>query len=868
MTGLNIHLIMKAILRSLCLAALVAAPALRAPNTPVAGEFAGSPPLQWAVRLADSEMARRGDKLAWKQGGSAKWDYAAGLFTLSLLKLNEVVKDPRYVRFAETAVGSFIAPDGQIQGYQAGDNNLDNINPGKTVLALYQITKEERYQRADGLLRKQFIAQPRTGEGGFWHKQRYPHQMWLDGLYMGAPFYAQYAGLVNEPAASFDDIAKQIRIVSAHTYDPASGLFYHGWDESKEQSWANKTTGTSSNFWGRAIGWYGMAMVDVLDFFPTNHPARPEIVATLQKLWAGVIRHQDPASGLWYQIVDQRGRQGNYLEATASSMFVYTLAKGINHGYLTRDYLPALVRGYSGIVERLIKADGKGQVSLAQCCSVAGLGYGRDGSYEYYVKEPVVDNDLKGVGPFILSGIELQRLLGLSMSVPASAAKQTVALPSAARSSVAREWAIVPEILARIQAPVLPAREFPITDFGAAADGKADCTEAIGKAIRACVQAGGGRVVVPAGEFLTGSIHLKSNVELHLDGGATLRFKTDPKAYLPAVFTRFEGMECYNYSPLIYAYEQENVALTGEGLLDGQADDQNWWAWKGKKQAQEGAPNQTAARQRLAKMVDQNVPVTERHFGEGSCLRPSFVEFYRCRNVLIEGVRIRRSPMWELHPTLCTNVTVRGVNILSHGPNNDGCDPESCRDVLIEDCLFDTGDDCIAIKSGRNNDGRRVGTPSENPIIRRCTMKDGHGGVTIGSEISGGCRNVFAEDCQMDSPNLERVLRLKSNAVRGGVIEHIFMRNTSVGRVTDAVLQIDFVYEEGANGPHPPAARTIVMENITVRETPRVLNVVGFPAAEISGVRIYNSTFMRVKRPDLIKEADVKLVGCTVKSQD
>ncbi len=859
---------MKTLLRFFCLTALIAVPALCSADTPERGEFAGSTPLQWAVRLADSEMARRGDRLAWKQGGSAKWDYTTGLFTLSLLKLNDVVRDPRYARFAETAIGSFITPDGKIQGYTAADYNMDNINPGKTVLALYQITKEARYQKAAGLLRSQLAAQPRTGEGGFWHKQRYPHQMWLDGLYMGAPFYAQYASLLNEPAASFDDVAKQIRIVGTHTYDPASGLFYHGWDESKQQGWANQTTGTSSNFWGRAIGWYGMAMVDVLDFFPTNHPARPEIVARLQKLCAGVVRHQDPASGLWYQIVDQGGRPGNYLEATASSMFVYTLAKGINHGYLTRDSLPAVLRGYRGIVERLIKADSRGQISLAQCCSVAGLGYGRDGSYEYYLKEPVVDNDLKGVGPFILSGIELQRLLGLPMSVPASASKQAAVLPLAATNSMAPEWALVPEILARIQAPVWPAREFPITDFGAETDGKADCTEAIRQAIEACVKAGGGRVVVPVGEFLTGPIHLKSNIELHLDSGATLKFKTDPGAYLPTVLTRFEGMECYNYSPLIYAFGQENVALTGDGLLDGQADDNNWWAWKGKKPVREGAPTQAAARERLAKMVNENVAVEARRFGAGSCLRPSFVEFYRCRNVLIQGVRLRRSPMWELHPTLCTNVIVRGVNILSHGPNNDGCNPECCRDVLIEDCLFDTGDDCIAIKSGRNNDGRRVGTPSENIIIRRCTMKDGHGGVTIGSEVSGGCRHVFAEDCQMDSPNLERVLRLKSNAVRGGVIENIFMCNITVGRVTDAVLQIDFVYEEGARGPYPPVARNIIMENVTVRETPRVLNVVGFPAAEITAVRVYNSTFKKVRSGDVIKDAgDVKLVDCVVEPE-
>jgi unsaturated rhamnogalacturonyl hydrolase len=263
-------------------------------------------------------------------------------------------------------------------------------------------------------------------------------------------------------------------------------------------------------------------------------------------------------------------------------------------------------------------------------------------------------------------------------------------------------------------------------------------------------------------------------------------------------------------------------------------------------------------------MNNDGVPVSQRVFGEGDFLRPPFVEFNMCRNVLIEGVHIRRSPMWELHPLLCTNVIVRGVDIFSHGANNDGCDPESCRDVLIEKCLFDTGDDCIAIKSGRNNDGRRVGVPSVNLIVRDCTMRDGHGGTTIGSEISGSCSNVFVENCEMSSTNLTCALRLKSNAVRGGVLQNIFMRNINVGVVKDSVLQIDFLYEEGTNGIYKPAARNVVMENISVAHTPRVLNVRGFTGADISGVRIYGSTFKEIKKPDQVIDADVKLVDCSL----
>lgn len=416
------------------------------------------------------------------------------------------------------------------------------------------------------------------------------------------------------------------------------------------------------------------------------------------------------------------------------------------------------------------------------------------------------------------------------------------------------EWRQVPIILQQIVEPRFPNRNFIITDYGAEAGGTADCTKAIATAIDACAEAGGGCVVVPAGVFLTGPIHLKSNVNLHLAATNTvLKFVTDPTAYLPAVFTRFEGTECYNLSPLIYALGQINVAITGPGTLDGQADASNWFAWKN-----------TSARKTLVKMADANVPVEQRKFGVEDHLRPDFIEFNRCRNVMVQGVHIRRSPMWEIHPLLCTNVIVRGVDIFSHGPNNDGCDPESSRDVLIEHCLFDTGDDCIAIKSGRNNDGRRVGVPAVNLIIRDCTMRDGHAGTAIGSEISGGCSNVFVENCEMSSPNLVCVLRLKSNAVRGGVLQNIFMRNVSVGVVKDSVLQIDFLYEEGGRGPFHPVAKNVVMENIKVARTPRVLNVRGFLGAEISGIRIYHSTFNKVAKPDIIQDADVKLVDCSL----
>ena len=380
-------------------------------------QIAGAAPLEWSVRLADSETARRKSSGQDKTGVEVKWDYSMGLLTLSLLKLDEQTHHSDYLTFTKSTIGACIAPDGSIKGYKMTEYQLDAINPGKTVLALWQLTHEERYQNAARLLRGQLEVQPRTTEGGFWHKQRYAKQMWLDGLYMAEPFYAEYVQIFHGPVSDYDDIAKQIRLAAAHTFDPATGLFYHAWDESKTQPWANKETGVSSNFWGRAIGWYAMALVDVLDYFPTNHPARLEIIAIFQKLCSGVVKYQDRKTGLWYQVLDEGNRLGNYREATASSMFVYAMAKGVNRGYLSREYVPLIQKGYRGIIENLVKADADHRWSLTQCCQVAGLGgtasngRERDGSFDYYIHEPVVNNDLKGVGPFILAGIEMQQLL-------------------------------------------------------------------------------------------------------------------------------------------------------------------------------------------------------------------------------------------------------------------------------------------------------------------------------------------------------------------------------------------------------------------------------------------------------------------------
>jgi len=421
-------------------------------------------------------------------------------------------------------------------------------------------------------------------------------------------------------------------------------------------------------------------------------------------------------------------------------------------------------------------------------------------------------------------------------------------------------WNRLPQVLQRITSPEFPHHDFDITRYGAIGDGQTDCSFAFRKAIETCNAQGGGRVVVPKGTFITGALHLRSNVNLYVSKDAVIQFIVDPKKYLPVVFCRWEGVECMNYSPLIYAFEQENIAITGEGILDGQADDEHWWKWRGRKDG--GKDCQNEARNKLFEMGENNVPVTDRIFGEGSYLRPNFFEPYRCKNVLVRGVTFVNSPMWFLHPVLCKNVSFLNVTIDGLGPNNDGIDPESCTDVLVKNCFLNNGDDCLAIKSGRNNDGRRVNIPCENIVIQGCTMKNGHGGVSIGSEISGSVRNVYIEDCTMDSPNLDRALRIKTNAKRGGVVEKVYLRNSKVGQVAEAVIKVDFYYEEGETGHFNPVVRDIEVKNLECDKSRFAVWIRAFEKSPATNITIENCSFQHVEEKNVLDNVrNLSMVG-------
>jgi rhamnogalacturonyl hydrolase YesR len=364
----------------------------------------------YSVKTADSEISRNPESWMLDSSKEPKWNYTQGLVLQSIYQVWETTNDRKYFDYVKSYVDTMIYPDGRIRSYKQSEYNIDRINSGKILFPLYALTKNSAYKAAIDSLRSQMLTHPRTLEGGFWHKKIYEHQMWLDGIYMASPFLAQYAAVFDEPAL-FDDVARQILLIAKHTYSPATGLYYHGWDESKTQRWANPETGQSPEFWSRSIGWYMMALVDVLDFLPENHPQRGAIIDILKGLSASLVKYQDKKTGLWYQVTDKGGAPGNYLESSASAMFIYTWAKGARKGYLDQSYLDKANAAYDSYIKQFIKTNGDGTISVTSGCAVAGLGGNpyRDGSYKYYVSEPVRDNDPKATGPFIMASLLLDK---------------------------------------------------------------------------------------------------------------------------------------------------------------------------------------------------------------------------------------------------------------------------------------------------------------------------------------------------------------------------------------------------------------------------------------------------------------------------
>ena len=362
-------------------------------------------------KLFQNFMALHPDSVAYKTEAKChNWNYEQGLVLEAFYRMWKLSGDEKYYSYLKKNIDYYVEPDGNIKTYKLEDYNLDNIAPGKVLLHLYSITEEEKYKKAADHLIQQLQNQPRTSEGGFWHKQRYPYQMWLDGLYMAEPFYTEYAVMFDKPEY-FEDIANQFLLIKKHSKDEETGLYYHGWDESRQQKWADPETGLSQNFWGRSIGWFMMGLVDVLDNFPHDHPDRKTLEGMFVDLSKSLMNFRDADKKLWYQIVDQGDREGNYIETSSSLMIIYSLAKGANKNYLPQLYFDAAKESFDSLKVNYIIADEKGFLSLQNTVSVGGLGGDpyRDGSFEYYLSEPIRVNDFKGYGPLLLASTELKK---------------------------------------------------------------------------------------------------------------------------------------------------------------------------------------------------------------------------------------------------------------------------------------------------------------------------------------------------------------------------------------------------------------------------------------------------------------------------
>jgi len=374
----------------------------------------------WSLRIAQSFLVMNPDTIMYRDDPrTVKWEYEMGLVLEAFFRMWEHTRDSQYVYYIRKNLEQYIQPDGSIRTYELREFNIDKVAPGKVTLRMYQMFGDEKFKRASDTLRHQLSLHPRTSEGGFWHKKIYPYQMWLDGLYMGEPFYTLYANQFGEPTA-YDDIAKQFLLIEKNNLDPTTGLYYHGWDESRQQRWANPKTGTSPNFWGRAMGWFAMALVDVLEIFPEDHPNRKDLLRIVSNLAKNVLKQRDEKTRLWYQVVDKKAAEGNYTEASASAMFTYAFAKGARLGYLPATFADRAAESFRGIIENLTSVDDTGVVHLHRVCRVSGLGGNpyRDGSYAYYIGEPQRTDDFKGYGPFLLSAIELERLGKITVGSP------------------------------------------------------------------------------------------------------------------------------------------------------------------------------------------------------------------------------------------------------------------------------------------------------------------------------------------------------------------------------------------------------------------------------------------------------------------
>lgn len=760
---------------------------------------------------------------------NTKYSYKSAILLEAIYKASKALNNKAMHDYVENMLHHYVHEDGTVEVFKMEDYSMDNIRMGYIMLKFYAETGDERYKPGLDQFIEMLKHQPRTPEGGFWHKKRYSNQMWLDGLFMQGPVYALYCKTFGGLKECLDDITMQFELIYDKTYDPKTGLLRHAWDSSHKMPWCNPENGQSQEVWARAMGWYAMALADLLEDIPKQpeyESYRSRFLALAKKIAPAILKYQDPESGIWYQVVDKGGQGQNYLESSGTSMFIYFFAKMHRMGFFGEEYLEAAKKGFEGLVRLKVTVGEDGELFLHDTCQSAGLGRAvdtnpyRPADFEYYTTgEPRETDNLHGVSPFISAAVELE--FPAQMCV-----ERCIFKPDQDLNKVLAD------------------------------------------------NAGKAAVVVPKGNYTVGPISVPAHTHLIFEEGAVLNFVDDFDAY-PPVYTRWEGVLCWAMHACMLVKDAQDVVIEGPGTLDGHGE--KWWdhVWSWKHKGYSGKPT-LPIEKRLAEL---NPDYTSQPGGGGGrpCqfLRPPLLQILNCSNVRIDGLTLTRSPFWTVHPICVTNLQLFNLVIRNpyDSPNTDGLDIESCVNVDVRGCDINVGDDGIAIKCGSGLDMMDK-QRSENINCEDCIIRNAHGGFVIGSETASGVKGASVKNCKF--LGTDRGIRIKTRRGRGGHVQDIECSDIYMDDVI-CPISINMYYCCGSNDPilfslekQPLKEDTPVIKNVLIQRINAVncrsaaAFIAGLPEMPLSNVVIKDSSF--IVKDDVEQDLEAEMCAGIPKS--